>query len=391
MPEKYKLCRLVDCKGDIKKEWYLVYYIWNNDTCEIERKRNYTINSFKTKLDRRKAAKQLKKEIDEMLKSGAYISKIDSEKQKFPVTSAANSTLILAIDEAIRIKKLNLKKNSMKGLNTAASQMKEFLSESGKSIVQFKSVEPALMYSFFEYLKQKKRRDGKQNLSNRTINNIKSNISTLFNFYVDKEEIKKNPISKIKKLKTTAVKHKPFSDEQMQLIREDLTKNKEDQFLFFIQCIYFTFLRPGEELRLLKVEDITAKTIQVPGTTSKNGDAEHVIIPTALEKILQERKIRSYPPEYYVFTGAQTPGPKPTGMKYFYRRNASLLKRLKLSGKNYDLYGYKHTGAIKLYNSCKDIKAVQKQCRHSTIQQTDTYLRGLGLITNNEALNFPEF
>ena len=44
------------------------------------------------------------------------------------------------------------------------------------------------------------------------------------------------------------------------------------------------------------------------------------------------------------------------------------------------LYSWKHTGAIKLYQATKDMKKVQRQCRHWSITETDNYLRDLGLF-----------
>ncbi|MBD2704777.1 hypothetical protein IC229_29355 [Spirosoma sp. BT702] len=56
----------------------------------------------------------------------------------------------------------------------------------------------------------------------------------------------------------------------------------------------------------------------------------------------------------------------------------------------YDLYGWKHTGVIALYMATKDMKLIQQQCGHSTITQTDEYLRDLGLFLDYDILDtFP--
>ncbi len=63
---------------------------------------------------------------------------------------------------------------------------------------------------------------------------------------------------------------------------------------------------------------------------------------------------------------------------------------LKLTDRPYDLYGWKHTGVIALYQATKDVKLIQRQCRHSSLDQTDKYLRDLGLFLNDEQLSdFP--
>ena len=64
------------------------------------------------------------------------------------------------------------------------------------------------------------------------------------------------------------------------------------------------------------------------------------------------------------------------------------MEELKLTDKEYTIYGYKHTGAISLYRKTKDIKKVEQHCRHSTIQQTNQYLRDLGVLAEDEELDF---
>lgn len=55
-----------------------------------------------------------------------------------------------------------------------------------------------------------------------------------------------------------------------------------------------------------------------------------------------------------------------------------------------ELYGEKHTGVIALYLVTKDMKLIQRQCGHTTTEQTDQYLSNLGLFLDYEQLSdFP--
>lgn len=124
---------------------------------------------------------------------------------------------------------------------------------------------------------------------------------------------------------------------------------------------------------MLQVKHILKKTIIVPGDIAKNNTTEHVRIPKGLESLIEKYKIRSFPPNFYIFSKSGEPGPKPVGNKYMYMHNRKVLELASLNDQDYDLYGWKHTGVIALYQATKDIKLVQAQCRHKDINTTDKY------------------
>jgi integrase len=58
----------------------------------------------------------------------------------------------------------------------------------------------------------------------------------------------------------------------------------------------------------------------------------------------------------------------------------------------YDMYSWKHTGVISLWNATQNIRLIQQHCRHSTAAQTEDYLRDLGIIVRHTQIqDFPEF
>jgi len=46
------------------------------------------------------------------------------------------------------------------------------------------------------------------------------------------------------------------------------------------------------------------------------------------------------------------------------------------------LYSWKHTGVVKAYLAGVDIKSLQRQCHHHSIEMADNYLKSLGLYNN---------
>jgi integrase len=160
--------------------------------------------------------------------------------------------------------------------------------------------------------------------------------------------------------------------------------NPDPQFWLFLNCIYYLFARPHEELRLVKIRHLFDKTLLINPDDAKDSENNHKIIPAPLEVMLQTLNIRTYPSHYYLFSKLGVPGPEPVGESYFYDRHRKMLQYLGFP-RGYDLYGWKHTGVIALYLTTKDMKLIQQQCGHASIMQTDEYLRDLGMFLNTNS------
>ena len=80
---------------------------------------------------------------------------------------------------------------------------------------------------------------------------------------------------------------------------------------------------------------------------------------------------------------------KPVSKNVMGSRYRNLTKDLKL-GKDFTLYSWKHSGVVAAYNAGIDIKTIQSQCRHHSLEQTDIYLKSLGLNVNLGVNKIPE-
>ena len=70
-------------------------------------------------------------------------------------------------------------------------------------------------------------------------------------------------------------------------------------------------------------------------------------------------------------------------------RFQKLIPELNLS-EEYTLYSWKHSGVVSAYNAGVDIKTIQRQCRHSSLEQTDVYLKSLGLGVSQAMNKIPQ-
>ena len=378
---KYVEPRLVDYDGDLTKQWFIIYYIWNTDKNQKVRKR--VLVHGKTANIRRATAKKDMDEILEYLKVGYTVGKV----KQLPTGEINIHTITFckAVEHAIEKKSQSIKNNTIKSYQTFRRVFTEWCNLKGYNNLLLKEATVGIVHEFFDYLKAVRK------VENKTYNNYLGYLTTIFNWYIDREYLDRNPCNKVDKLPVESGGHTPYSNDQVKLIKEVIEKKKDFQLLLFIQCIYYTLIRPGE-LRMLKIGNILEKTIFIPKTIAKNRKGEHVLIAPALEKLIQVYNLRSYPKNYYIFGNKQEPSATMVGINYFYKRHRKILELIELTDQEYDLYGYKHTAVINLFNNGADLKDIQKQCRHATSQQTDQYLKHLGLFRNDNFINnFPEF
>jgi len=122
------------------------------------------------------------------------------------------------------------------------------------------------------------------------------------------------------------------------------------------------------------------KTNNVPAEVSKNAKNDHVDIPEPFIPVLEEF-LANINDKDFIFPGRIKD--KPVAADIMTRTHKTFLNRLGFDDQH-TLYSWKHTGVVQAYLAGVDIKSIQRQCRHSSIEMTDNYLKSLGLY-NNEA------
>lgn len=164
--------------------------------------------------------------------------------------------------------------------------------------------------------------------------------------------------------------------EQKRLI--EYLSEHDPELLLWCSFVYYCFLRPRSELRFLQIHHIhfdDAK-ILVPANVSKNKKSQYVVIPDAFLPALAVLQSRN--PRSYIFPGKKQG--KPTGYNTMGRRFHIVLDFLGFDTKLYNVYSWKHSGAVDCVKAGISIKELQLQLRHHSLDQVDQYLRQLGLI-----------
>jgi len=372
--------RLYDADGDVSKKWYIDYRIWDTDKNAFVRKRYEGMNKYRTLAERRRVAKKKLAEVRQLLKDG-YTS---GTAPALGIGLDMQTATLLEAARFVQKTKTAATGRSAEDYRRLANRIEEVPSFASMPV---RLVKPLQVLAFLQHLATRPRWGAKSH------NSARDTLSSVFKYFVDLELLPKNPVRGVERRKVSdSDKHQPYTEAQRQAITAEMLQRGETQLALFVAFIYYGFIRSGGELRHLRIRDIKAETIRVPGGTAKNSKAEHVAIPRQLEALIQQHGLRGYAPDLYVFTRQQKPGPMPVGKHYFARRHGEILDALGLDKNTYSVYGYKHTGAINLYLASRDIELVRRHCRHHHAGITATYLRKMGALHDGGALDvMPDF
>ncbi len=218
--------------------------------------------------------------------------------------------------------------------------------------------------------------------NNNTYNNNLTTVKTVFNWMVKEDMLIKNPAIGIDMLPVNISRNTYYDEKTAKAIKKAMNGRYISQFCEFI---YYTGIRPKSEARLLKVENILLdrKLIYVPGEVSKNRTGDYVPMCDELFTLLRGMNLDKYPGHYYLWSISEHPAERPASSNHF----ASLYKpykdKLKL-GAEYSIYSWKHSRAIDLANAGANPYEIMKLFRHSSLEQTLIYLRGLGCNISDE-------
>jgi integrase len=373
-PYPYRKATLNDCKGRIEGRWYILFYVWDVQQGKMVRKRDYSVNMFASLQQRRSFAKHRIKTINELLSEGYHIDSQKEEEFEEDIETAV--TLEQALTSILEIKKRSFRHSSYLSFSSTLNKFLAWAKANRLSTINVKSFDRlhAMLYVDQLVIQEK--------LSGKSVNSKVSYMKSLFSELLQREIVMGNPFAKIKKQKEVkSYQNLAYTDEEVIKIKKVILE-KDPQLWTFVQFIYYCYLRPSE-IRSLEVKHVNLKTgkIFVPGHISKNGIDAYVDIPA---------KFLDYLNSINFF--------KDKAGLLFTNKAGNMLGKNTMTGKHkiiidalamdnrHTLYSWKHTGVINAYKAGVDIKSIQRQCRHTSIDMTDNYLKSLGLFDNEEFL-----
>lgn len=88
-------------------------------------------------------------------------------------------------------------------------------------------------------------------------------------------------------------------------------------------------------------------------------------------------------------TQTKEPGQIPVSEKWICDNHRKVLNKLQIRGR-YAFYSWKHTGVVKCVQAGMNIRDIQNQLRHHSLEMVMEYLKGLGVMQSHDLKhNFP--
>jgi len=371
--ENFKPAKVFDADGDLSQRWFVFYYYKNPDTGKYERFREMISSTLKTRTARYTKAKELKEIINKRLLQGFNPYAGNDPRQ----------TNILDGITYVEEMQSTLRTRTRHTYSCVLRRFREFLEDDNVRLAKLTVEEFNYMHAqrFMDYYMKKHK------VTNRTHNYVAMHLKSCFNLLVEREWILVNPFKKIKKLEVEQTEIVAFTDDELQILRENLPEYNFDLNIV-AGLIYYCFLRPAEIVRLQVYHfHIDEGFISVPANVSKNKKQDTVDIPENFLEDLRQLDL-NFPPTHYVFSRHLKRGDKevaPTRIAEHWREFANEF------GISKKIYALKHTGNGKAVESGISVRDLQLHNRHSNLDMTQRYLDRFSRKPSTKVVkNFPK-
>lgn len=363
--------------------WYILFYSVNPLTGErIRFRETFELNRIHDTTERLKKACIIIDDINARLPDGYPFEQYYKE-------SVGKMGILEAIELAKEVKCNTDRARTAGSVESICRIFRGFL-ENKKwtefKIGQFKK-KHALMFLDYAVLVRK--------VGPRTHNNYIERMRALFSVLKDRELIRKNPFSKLKKKKELAKKRRAFSEEEMEAVFKMVAKS--DRWLMLgILLQYHCFIRPTEMRRMrISMIRLDEGVIRLPGDeVTKNRDDGIITIPDVLLPFLKEFGFHRYNQNWLLFgRGVRPHRDKACGHNTMNYRHGILLKKLQKLGILSDIegltyYSWKDTGAMRLFKMKVNMLEIMQQLRHKDLNTTQKYCKSLYIVNQEiKALN----
>lgn len=374
--------RLNDHGGDISQQWYVEYKYRIPGNPQLIKERIYKGLQTGTVEERRKLAAKIIKEKTDWLDSGAYL--VPTQKKCVYVDELEYSnvtrlygkfkTELPTIRKNISEYMAEVKKQkTVVTYSNIQTKLRTFAAwlENNRLNVEVSFINRKHIIDFLTYLSNELK------LSKQTIKDYKQAVSNYFDFEIDRERIEVNPVYRMPELgQIVDCAAVPFTNEEKKKLKE-LIEVSDPQLWLACQIQYYCAIRPGHELRLMKIShiDFDKQQFRIPNITAKNNTTEIVEIPDVLFiEMTTKYMLQKYDQDLYVFGSDGIPGTQHYGKNTLRYRFNKYRDALGIS-KSKVWYSWKHSGAIDLIENGLQPYNLQEHLRHKSFSTTEEYLK----------------
>lgn len=373
---------LNDQRGDVSKCWFVEYSFRLPGSDTIYRRRLYDGLGTGTAEQRLIIAKQLIEKVNEYLKSGEYLkhdadySPVHSSDGYRPEQQRYNEYV-----EDLKVGRLAPKFLTYKHASIGKKTFQDYTSKLNEYawFVRTKQDDPIVsdidqpdICAFLQYLATDR------GLCRRTIEKYEQ-VVRMFYDYTETIRARRphsNPVYSIPNFgRVIDCSPAPYSTNDRERLKRTI-QTREPYLWLACEMIYYCAIRPGTELRLLRIKHINreAKVVTIPAELAKNNRTESVVLPDILLEQMEQLNVFSYDRELYLFGKNGAPSAVPMGKNTMRNRFNSYRELLGIS-RDHKFYSWKHTGALSALENGVSTIELRDHLRHKSLETTENYIR----------------
>lgn len=395
--ERYVLPVFKTRSNNIRYRWYIEYRVWNAELQVKIRQIKYCPTRYKTPAERRTWAAPILKQITRLLLDGYYqlapatpaLPDQTITPPALPTNTAETITVINALIEVVDLKFLTNKNRTATTYRNVQYRVEAYLIYSDLSNLLLKDFSRRYIYGFSDYLIQIKR--------NSTVyrNGLIGHLTTLLNELIQREQLTENPTKGVRMLPELVTRTNMAYTAEQRATLETHMQQQDVEMYRYTRFVYQAFIRPKEIMGIqVRDVDLDNNRIGVHGSiakgTKQNVKTEYVELTPALREIITDMNLLTLKPTDFLFSRRFLPGPVAIHRNEATNRHRALLEATGLYNGELTLYSWKHTGVVNAYRAGAEIEWLQKQLRHSSLEQTVVYLKSLGLMLTQKT-NIPSW
>ena len=377
-----KFATLNDRGGDLSQTWYVEYsFIYPNSDTKY-RRRVYNGLGSGTADQRREIAAKYIEEINTYLKSGEYLNH-DADFSPVTISDGYRPEQQAYMEhlEKLRVsalvpaflewKRPELKPKSQQEYHSRMRMFVEFVQHDlGDKLCTQIEQQDIIRYA--------RTLADDRGWCKQTITKSIQMARVFFN-YLESQGIRprrSNPAYDIPKFgKVVDCSPLPYMEDERERLRAAI--EPREPFLW-LSCdmIYYCAIRPGTELRLLKIKNINreTRTITIPADLAKNKCRETIVMPDQLYDMMEKLNVFRYDPELFLFGKNGAPSDTPTG-KNTMRNRFNLYRDACGISPEHKYYSWKHTGAISAIQNGANPMELRDHLRHKHLETTEEYIK----------------
>jgi site-specific recombinase XerD len=394
---RYRAAKIHPVNMDLSvNKWFVYYSFMHPLTGKFERFKVYEDINLHTGDDKIQYAKDLRDAVNETLKKGyspydegikqqQIIAELKHRAEQETAEDLGNYSMPRALNLFLKAKqKAGKSPATMNAYNTVADIVKNWLNDNALLLA------PARSLTGKQLLDMLQREADKRKWENKTYNSKLLYLETILNWLampLNGQIIPHNPIKGAEQ--RTVLQNKPsaYTDEELDAILSEVRRVKDVYMEGIILTCYYAAVRSKAEMRGLKGSNILfdRDLLLLSADATKARREDNIPLDPFLKRFYLQQGFDKLPKDWYIFGKGGAPGPHRATANYYSERYRPYREKFNIPEEK-KLYNWKHTRAVHLGKLKVDIYAIKQLFRHKSIEETENYMRDLGIVIDRAAV-----